>query len=247
MDPNVIEKINMYYKLKQTYYKYIKNKKADIIKSTLSRADIRKELQKLKSRQKCIGCKEPGGTRFFRTNNHIRAQCNRTAPCGLNLDIHVSEYYNIHDIIALADVQENKTEITKLKMDAMYGFKESEVVDEFAAAISKLNSNLDFKKFYQETLFDIIQDPVAVENKHNLEKNIAEVIQSIKESNNGIAQKYVLELQPSLKAYHELFHARYVDTDPASDTHILVCEEFTVKDKEIPMGDDSKVISWVLR
>jgi hypothetical protein len=249
MDPMVVEKINTYYKIKQAYEKKITNKKANIIKSTLSRADIRKELHDLKSRQKCIGCKEPGGTRFFRTNNHIRAICNSSTVCGLNLDIRVPEYYNIHDIIALADVQENKREITKLKMDSMYGFKEPDVVEaEFTIALSNLNSNVDFKQFYQETLFDIIQDPAAVEHKHNIEKSIAVFTQNIKESNNDtIAQKYVHELQPALKAYHDLFHAHYVDTVDATDTHLLVQEEFTIKDKEIAMGDESEVISWFLR
>ena len=251
MNREVVNAINLYYKLKQKYMNEGKKKKKAVKTSNLTIQDKRTKLKQITDRQPCIKCKNPGGTLFFRKKSHIKAICNCDIKCDLNIDILVGGYYDLNKTISIAldDEQEAKTNITKLKMDVFYGFKdETTVEEEFSNLAEEFSDSVLTKNYWQNELFSIIKNDETEKQKENLEINIATLIQQIKETTNNkeIAKIYASNLRPLLDEYNNtFFNQHFVEYDDSNDTHNLVREEFTIRELEASLDDDAEIISMV--
>ena len=145
--------------------------------------------------------------------------------------------------------QQAKTNITKLKMDVFYGFKdETTVEEEFSSLAEEFSESVLTKNYWQNELFSIIKNEENEKRKENIEINIATLIQQIKETvnNKEIAKIYASNLRPLLDEYNNtFFHQYFVEYDDSYDTHNLVCEEFTIRELETSLDDDAEIISMV--
>ena len=85
-----------YYKLKEKYYNNIDKKRSYIKKdNTLTTSEKRKRIKELKN--KCVNCGKEGGTIFDETNGMLKARCNASDPCDLNMNIKRVFYNNARD------------------------------------------------------------------------------------------------------------------------------------------------------
>jgi hypothetical protein len=251
MDSEVVDAIHYYYKLKQKYVNTARKRKKTIKDSDLSLKDKIRDIRRITTNQNCVACKKPGGTIFSRNNEHLRAKCNATAnKCRLDIDIVIGKFYDINTTLKLLliDEQDNKKQITKLKMDVLYGFIDDMHAETDFAKLTETFDDLQIIiQYWQTELFSIIKNSEHETNKKNIEIHLAEIVQRIKETNDNqvIAAIYKNDVIPTLDAYRGLFSQYFVEHDTETDTHHLKREEFTIADYESSIADDAEIILMI--
>ena len=135
---DVVESLNEYFKLKNSYEtQYMAFKRKIINNNTLNNKDKKKEFLKLKP--KCINCKRPGGTRFqtiyFEETDTVESYKQYTAicgiisnPCSLNIKIHIGKTEQINEILISIEneIKEYKRIIINNKNKLLFGYLTTE-------------------------------------------------------------------------------------------------------------------------
>lgn len=149
-----IDTLDLYYRLKNDYETKIKIKKNKIIRSNDTVENKKKLIQILKEKVKCINCKKKGGTLFTQEANVLRATCNASKRCKLNIEINKSENLYMPEYLEVQKKEEEaiKKEITQYKLDLLFGLETEEVVtQEFKILREKFKETTKIKN----TLIDI--------------------------------------------------------------------------------------------
>lgn len=176
MDKSIIDAVDKFYKMKQTYDQTIyKTRKAILKDKTLTMAQRRKKLAEMKN--KCINCGKQGGTLFSITSDVLRAQCGNTQPCALDLHIQKGAYENVLTTISyLRDAEEStKSNIIRTKLDLLFGYStEDESLSQFEKLRSTLKEDQDLRGLINTEAINIIERPDIQNKLQVLKQNLFE-------------------------------------------------------------------------
>ena len=187
-----------YYKLKEKYYDNIQKKRSNIKKdNTLTTSEKRKRIKELKI--KCVNCSKEGGTIFDETNGMLKARCNASDPCDLNMNIKRVFYNNARDLSKSyhKQIESLKMRIIITKLDYLFGINNSkeDIIERFNSLKVEL-SNISEKdillnKNYGNIISGINRDPLLKDAQMDLENEIYELKQLYKEHAESSSPKYI--------------------------------------------------------
>jgi hypothetical protein len=252
--------INNYYKLKNDYETPYNKKKNGIIRNkALSKSAKRRQFNRI--RRKCINCNRGGGTIFSNENMILKAVCGNTAkPCKLNIEIKKGWYMQVSDMkdIILKDLENNKSEIIKTKLNYLFGYiTETEVTEQFETA--KYDYVVDQRIYASLEKKD---DAVLSKNKEDISEIKASLYLYIDEFRQIIKnyfadtnvtylrdanEVYISKIVPATERLRKIkYQQMRVDYNEEDDEYILIQEETTLEDTEMLLGNEgdyTKVIS----
>lgn len=143
-----------YYVKKGKYDKKMLDFKKSKKFKNLSLEQKKESLANFKKKRKCIYCNKPGGTKFTREDNHLKAVCGSVkTPCKLNIDIKLASTTHINDTLEEARISINtyKRKITELKLDLLFELDNEEVIlNEFQTYKDQLQEILSFASEFKE-------------------------------------------------------------------------------------------------
>lgn len=187
-----------YYKLKEKY-QIVMNKKKEKIKknNTLTTNEKRKEIKDIKYR--CVNCGKEGGTTFDESNGMLKAICNASEPCDLNMNIKRVMYKNVRDLSKLynKEAESLKMRIIITKLDYLFGINSSkdDIIERFNTLKVELSNisekDIILNKNYGNIISGINRDPLLNDAKMNLENEIYELKELYKEYLTNPSQKYI--------------------------------------------------------
>ena len=248
----VASAINNYYKLKGDYENSINKQKLRIIKNDALNKQ-QKVAQFNRIRKKCINCKRPGGTIFSDKDRVLKAVCGNTErPCKLNIEIAKGEYIQITDMkdIIYNDLEKNKMEIIKTKLDYLFGYiSEEEVTEKFEDAkvdytgdkiiytsLEKKdheakNKNRERHDELQQQLYLYIDEFRKIMKSYYSENN-----SMLLKDANEVYLSHILPISEQLRENkYSLMQVEYNEDD---ETYVLVQQLHTLEDTEITLGGD---------
>lgn len=180
--------IDEYYQLKRKYQMMRKRSVNDIVKMPISIKQKKKMVRSIPN--KCVECGGNGGTHFWRENDMLRAVCEATSKCDLNLRVNAGFYANINYLMDITqdDMQEKRSNIIRLKMDTLFNYiTETESAKRFKQDLETYQSDDAMLNTYKEYLENMMNDPVKerlVKKKtHELHRILREVRQMLDEYN----------------------------------------------------------------
>ena len=248
MDLNEYQKnLDNFYKLKNKYHEKINREKQKLISNTeLSKKE--KRLQFMETVNKCINCKNKGGTIFEINKDYYKITCGNTEnPCNLNVYFkrQQKELLNERILEYIKIISDIKNNIIKIKLDYILGFiTEEESIIKFTSFKKELDDNYNI---YKINLEDYIKITNNLENQEEISNNMSkknDIILDIKKhvekfkSNNNVAEIteiieiYTTDLENILKTLRELQYRKYyISTE--GDENRLIKETYTIKDLEI--------------
>lgn len=248
MDLNEYQKnLDNFYKLKNKYYEKINREKQKLISNTeLSKKE--KRLQFMETVNKCINCKNKGGTIFEINKDYYKITCGNTEnPCNLNVYFKRQQKELLNESILeyIKIISDIKNNIIKIKLDYILGFiTEEESIIKFTSFKKELDDNYNIYKIYLE---DYIKITNNLENQEEISNNMSkknDIILDIKKhiekfkTNNNVAEIteiieiYTTDLENILKTLRELQYRKYyISTE--GDENRLIKETYTIKDLEI--------------
>ena len=234
--------IKEYYKLKEKYERSIRRQKDNIQKNDVYTLNQKKKRYKL-IENKCINCKQIGGTIFSNNNRILRAVCgNKETPCNLNISINRKDYKYVNSIDESKrlydDIGNLKNEIIKIKLNLLFEYiNEDEMIKKFNTiknALSKLiikyekiNNFVLEQTENLENMDKIIELETSISMLINRIKDIGNTLVDGEDNNKEIIEIYINELEPLLK---ELFEKKY--RDAYINKCILIQEKFNVRTLE---------------
>ena len=195
-DPEVINAINEYYRLKSEYEKTLYNEKISIINNTsLSKEDKLKKYKLFKP--KCINCKQPVGTVFTTNTNKLSAKCGATKsvfqknfnPCQLDIQIEKGNIELLSNIIDEFSIEKelDKDEIIKTKLNYFFNFRtEDETISDFKEQKKSYMENMETYIEYLDEFNDKVNN---IENKKEIDKTLIDINES-KEKIKSYIQSY---------------------------------------------------------
>ena len=257
MNKSIENNINEYYRLKSKYDNdNEKHKKKIINNKMLSIKEKKSEFKQLKP--KCVNCGKPGGTTFasiiskdsmdgkFR---ELRAFCKAVEPCGLNINIAVGNFENIHDILKTIDyeIHTAKNEIISDKNKLLFGLITTEkTLENFDLQKATIKDYTSLLEKYLEMYIKITDDPETkhllndeLEKSYILIQQIKSAMKSFDESNDiqfvrSVVNIYINELKPILKQILRLKYKEntviFYETD---NTYHLIQKNYSIKDLEM--------------
>jgi len=252
--------INNYYRLKHDYESPFNKKKEAIIRNkALSKGQKRDRFNRI--RRKCINCNRAGGTIFSNKDKILKAVCGNTQhPCNLNIEIVKGSYMQVSDMkdIIFNDLENNKTEIIKTKLNYLFGYiTEEEVTEQFE--IAKIDYTVD-KQIYT-SLEKRVNDTLNKNKEEITEINtnmylyideFRQIIKNYFEDNNGAYLRdanevYISRIKPATERLRDIKYKQMgVEYDEEDDEYKLIQMATTLEDTEMILGDDdeyTKVIS----
>ena len=174
MDLNEYQKnLDNFYKLKNKYYEKINREKQKLISNTeLSKKE--KRLQFMETVNKCINCKNKGGTIFEINKDYYKITCGNTEnPCSLNVYFKRQQKELLNESILeyIKIISDIKNNIIKIKLDYILGFiTEEESIIKFTSFKKELDDNYNIYKIYLE---DYIKITNNLENQEEISNNMS--------------------------------------------------------------------------
>ena len=231
--PEFLEKLNEYYRLKNTYDSLYNDKKNSILKKQSLNIKQKKNAI-LKIKRNCISCKRPVGTIFQTKDNFLYALCgDKSSPCSLNIKINRGLFINIHELLDVFQegVDEKKNKIIESKLDLLFNFKtENQIITLFNSIKNELNNDLEAVLKYKTSLIDITEN---ISNKQLIDSKttiIYEKIDLIKDTMKqfnetgeiqyikDILQIYSSELIPMIDSLNKIKY-KYYTIEPKSNSN----------------------------
>lgn len=231
--PEFLEKLNEYYRLKNSYESLYRDKKNSVLKNP-SLNIKQKKTAILKIKRNCISCKRPVGSIFQSKDNFLYAICgDKSNPCSLNIKINRGLFVNINELIDVFQegVDEKKMKIIESKLDLLFNFKtENQIITLFNSIKNELNNDLEAVLEYKTSLIDITDN---IANKNLIESKttiIYEKIDLIKDTMKqfnetgeiqfikDILQIYSSELIPMIDSLKKLKY-KYYTIEPKSTSN----------------------------
>jgi hypothetical protein len=180
--------IDEYYQLKRKYQMMRKRNVDDIVKMPISLKKKKKMVRAIPN--KCVECGGKGGTHFWRENDMLRAVCEATPKCDLNLRVNAGFYANINYLMDVTqdDMQEKRNNIIRLKMDTLFNYiTETESAKRFKQDLETYQSDDAMFNAYKEYLENMVNDPVKMrlvkKKTHEIYRVLHEVRQMLEEYN----------------------------------------------------------------
>jgi len=222
--------------------------------------------QKGKSNKpKCVNCGREGGT-YFSTNNRVLvAYCTSMPTCKLNIEIHKGD----GKIVLLRDLEhdlhkkinEYKKNIITIKLNLLFGYETEENTIELFKQNNKLlieherllyechnyllqitEDRSELYKEYRETLENELRE-IKLINKLYIQTEEPEHIQEI-------IKKYVDVVYPLVEKIRNVkYSEEYIMQEEIKKNVLssrLVQDEFNVQENEMYVGDEIKVVKFIL-
>lgn len=231
--PEFLEKLNEYYRLKNTYDSLYNDKKNSILKKQSLNIKQKKNAI-LKIKRNCISCKRPVGTIFQAKDNFLYALCgDKSSPCSLNIKINRGLFVNIHELLDVFQegVDEKKNKIIESKLDLLFNFKtENQIITLFNSIKNELNNDLEAVLKYKTSLINITEN---ISNKQLIDSKTAIIYEKIdlikdtmKQFNEtgeiqyikDILQIYSSELIPMIDSLNKIKY-KYYTIEPKSNSN----------------------------
>jgi hypothetical protein len=254
---SVENNINEYYRLKSKYDNdNEKNKKKILNNKMLDMKEKKAEFKQLKP--KCVNCGRPGGTTFASVVSkdsmgakfrELRAFCNATEPCGLNINIAVGNFENINDILKMIDgeIYNAKNEIISDKNKLLFGLITTEkALENFDSEKATIKDFTGLLETYLQIYIKITDDPETkaklneeVEKSYLLIQQIRASIKNFNETNSmefvrGAVEVYSNELRPTLNQILKLkYKENMVVFEESNNTYHLIQKAYSIKDLEM--------------
>lgn len=248
MDLNEYQKnLDNFYKLKNKYYEKINREKEKLIANTyLSKKE--KQIQFMETVNKCINCKNKGGTIFQINKDYYKVTCGNTEnPCNLNIYFKRQQKELLNESILkyIKIISDIKNNIIKIKLDYILGFiTQEDSILKFTSLKKELDDNYSI---YENILKEYINIANNIENQGEISKNMSKKndiildikkhIEKFKTSNNvaeitEIIEIYIGDLDNILKTLRELQYRKYYITTDGVENR-LIKETYSIKDLEI--------------
>lgn len=209
--------VDEYYQLKRKYQMMRKRNVDDIVKMPISLKKKKKMVRAIPN--KCVECGGKGGTHFWRENDVLRAVCEATPKCDLNLRVNAGFYANINYLMDVTqdDMQEKRANIIRLKMDTLFNYMtESESAKRFKQDLETYQSDDAMFNTYKDYAENMANDPVKArlvkKKTQEIYRVLHEVRQMLEEYNktgdkmvlNDAVEKQVKELHTDIDALRNL-------------------------------------------
>ena len=195
MDKSVVDAIDKFYKMKQTYDNDITKQRKSISKDkTLTKQQKRQKLSQMKT--KCINCGKQGGTIFTVSADVLRAQCGHEQPCSLDLHIQKGAYENVLTTISyLREAEEStKSGIIRTKLDLLFGYStEDEALSQFEKLRSTLKEDQDLREMIDVAATNVITRPDIQDKLKDMKQSLFEE----KERLRALSNDYKIARDPS--------------------------------------------------
>jgi len=252
MDQNTKEAIGEYYKLKHIYdEKRHRAKRKVLHDNTLDNKTKRVALSSLKS--VCVNCGKSGGTLFTETKDTLRAVCNATPQCELNMNIYRGSYKPFFPLYNKLNNQSEtiRTNIVKTKLDLLFGYSTEESAlsqfEEFRTDFNALEEDINELHMMLVTIIhnnrnkpDIME---ATNNMTIIKNRIALLLREYKDSVGGsqilsnIVKEYIDELLPEAKRLREKKYA--INEIEQDDVYYFLRQEpYLYTETEVQMTDE---------
>jgi hypothetical protein len=255
MNPEILDAIDEYYKLKSKYEKVKENE----IKKYITDTDMSKKQKRelfSRFRPKCINCNRVGGSDFSNKKRVLKAVCKASPPCKLDIEIQLGEYntkYNALDSYKNYR-DEDQLNIIKTKLNLLFNFATEQ---ETIAKFEELKENfLDMNKIYNSLLSDylqIVENPTRQMNLNDgivsLYENVEELKKIFKDYSTDSKPEYIRDMvelfinkiQPNAERNRNLTYS-YNSVDQEDDVMILVQKPYTIDQIEINIGEKERII-----
>lgn len=212
-----INTVDSYYALK---HKYEQQRSKDV-RSVMGLPSKKEKQAKLRTiPHKCVNCRKPGGTHFWRKSEVLYAECAATGQrCKLNLAIPVGFYSNIYYLLTVTDedMTEKRNAIIRLKMDTLFGYiTEAASTKQFKRELEMYQADEAMYNTYKEYEAALTADPVKTRLMAKKTDEIYKVLKEVRVmmeaySKSGdtrmlkdAVEKQVNELYPEVKALRDL-------------------------------------------
>ena len=188
--------VDEYYQLKRKYQMMRKRNVDDIVKMPISLNKKKKMVRAIPN--KCVECGGKGGTHFWRENDVLRAVCEATPKCDLNMRVNAGFYANINYLMDVTqdDMQEKRANIIRLKMDTLFSYvTESESAKRFKQDLETYQSDDAMFNTYKDYEENMVNDPVKARLVKKKTQEIYRVLREVRqmlEEYNKTGDKMVL-------------------------------------------------------
>ena len=265
-NPEILDAVNTFYKLKQEYEKNLTRMKHKIIHNpTLSKSAKRERFLLLKP--KCVNCKKPVGTIFSTNDRKLVAMCgankpgSTSEPCKLNISIEKGSVINLNTAIESLKLlrDDEKDDIIKTKLNLLFNFiSEETAISEFE---KQKASYEDTQKQYDDYLNKYVTITELLEKKQQIDLTdiqIYEMINNIKDLLKKASEKdasssqlihdsvevLVNKLIPLLKVNNDLkYNFRSISYNNNDDTFHLIEKPYTTSQIEIVVDNPTTIVS----
>lgn len=243
-----------YYKLKKQY----KDKQNAAISRIMSNnsltiADKRVRVKELVN--KCVNCKQPGGTIFEETNTYLKAQCGAETKCDLDINVPKGEPVvllpNLLEKIRDA-LEREKTILIQIKIShALGSISDEEALQEFETRRERLQQLTTASSSVEEKLISVTNN-VTTENEISLLKmQLYTVVQEFKDILREFGdtakdaflgdaiQKYTDEILPKSEQLRNTIYAiSRIEHDIDNMDYRLIQKRYALKDLEYQLKPD---------
>ena len=232
-----------------------KTKKKMDVDDAINEYYILKNEYKNQNSNKCINCKKPGGTTFTSNNGILTAICNsNTNKCKLNIEINRGKIIRLDDYIEklIIIINDIKINISKLKLDLLFGYKENDqTIEEFNILKKKLTKNekllvscmiriTDINKTKQKEMIDNISKKLSLQNiddfiKINTDNDsilFNEELEKIKDEYINVIKSYYNNYKNSIKDNVNIDTYNVINLIKEYVTIIYPLNELVVKNKK---------------
>lgn len=261
INPETLDAINIFFKLKHKYENDIQKTKNKIIgRDDLNIVEKRDLYQTLNP--KCIICKKPGGCIFSIEKNRYVAMCNATPKCNFNINITKGNIILLDNYVKELQVQHTElvTTIMKTKYNLLFNYlNETDTVTAFKKTKETFDSNATALNVYKTKLVNISH---LLEKKEAIDLSETQIVEFIKEIKQLVSSAKT-EMNPQyLKDAVELYIHRLMgvlDTNREykysyqgielddNGNHNLVQKGVTICDLEAVLGEPYKVVSLAIK
>lgn len=253
--PEVLDAVDEYYKLKAKYDKSRENE----IKKYISDEDLTKRQKREKFsrfKPKCVNCNRVGGTIFSNKKRVLKAVCNVSPPCKLDIEIQLGEYETKYNAIQSYKNfrDEDQLNIIKTKLNLLFNFAtEQETIAKFEELKEAF---LDINKIYNSLLVDylsIVENPTRQMNLNDGIISLYENVEELKkiydeykkdskpEYIRDMVELYINKIQPNAERNRNLRYS-YNSIDQEDNVIHLVQKPYTIDQIEINLGEKEKIV-----
>ena len=197
--------IEEYYHMKRKYEDMREQKVRDVIKMPSSTINKRKMVRAIS--RKCVNCNGIGGTKFWRKNDALHAECAASPRCNLKLTVPVGFYANIHYLMNITreDMQEKRANIIRLKMDTLFNYvTETESSKRFKQDLEMYQGDEAMLNTYSDYVENMTNDPIKerlVKKKtveiHKMLHDVRMIIEKYNKSGDKTVLRDAVNLQVS--------------------------------------------------
>ena len=194
--------------------------------------------------RKCVNCGKDGGTLFSNNKGILKAICNSSTPCNLNIELQRGNIVQLRDLEydLHKKINEFKTKMITLKLNLLFGYQDEEKTIELFKENNKLLTEHE-KLLYEchNYIVDITTDREKNEKEYN--KTLKKEIEQIKILTNNFTQtKEPILIKDIINKYVDTIYP-LMKTSMKTLTGINKIIK-NVEETEMFYGDEKKVIHY---